>query len=104
MYDAVVDQLNSEAGEITDRRRRLLIAEPVGLDEWIVTENRMEGGGRLSHRVRTVKLTPEQVEQIHHETPDEFIRRNWAGDAELAKALLKRFIADRDTPKTEGGT
>lgn len=91
---ALVERLNVEERDHLERKRHLLIAEPVGGTEWIVTENRMEPGGRLSHRVRVRKLSPEQVDQIHQETPDEYIRRHWTGiQAELAKELMRRELA-----------
>lgn len=72
----LVNSLNEET-PIT-RKRRLLIAEPVGGNAWIVSENLKETSGRISHRIRSKALQPEQIRQIHRDTADEYIHRNWA--------------------------
>lgn len=73
----LVERLNREEREPLERKRHILIAEPVGESEWIVAENRIERGGRVSHRVRTSVLSDQQVEQIHRETASEYIHSNW---------------------------
>ena len=87
--DALVERLNAEEAEPLQRRRHVLIAEPLGGDEWFVTENRVERGGRVSHRVRSRKLSREQINQIHRQAPGEYIHANWPA----IQADLRRMLA-----------
>jgi hypothetical protein len=73
----LVERLNREEREPLERKRHVMIAEPIGGNEWTITENLIERGGRVSHRVRTRALSDEQIEQIHRETAREYIHRNW---------------------------
>ena len=73
----LVERLNREERAPLERKRHVLIAEPIGGNEWIVTENLIERGGRVSHRVRTRALSDEQIERLHRETASEYIHRNW---------------------------
>ncbi|HKY21629.1 MAG TPA: hypothetical protein VJM31_10445 [Vicinamibacterales bacterium] len=89
----LVQGLNQE--DPITRRRRLLIAEPVGGTAWIVSENLKETSGRISHRVRMKKLTEEQIERVHRETPEEYIHRHWP-------AIKGELDAMLSTLRTEG--
>jgi len=84
----LVQQLNREAEQPIGRTRHVLIAEPVDGDEWIVTENLIERGGRLSHRTRSKKLSREQIGQIHRDTATEYIHRNWPAIQGELNAML----------------
>jgi hypothetical protein len=87
----LVDRLNREEREPLDRKRHVLIAEPIGGSEWTVTENRIERGGRVSHRVRTRALSDEQIEQIHRETASEYIHHNWPAIQRDLDRMLKEL-------------
>jgi hypothetical protein len=87
----LVERLNREEREPLDRKRHLLIAEPISGREWTVTENRIERGGRVSHRVRTRPLSDPQIEQIHRETASEYIHRNWPAIQRDLDRMLKEL-------------
>ena len=87
----LVDQLRREKDNPIERKRHVLIAEPVGGERWIVSENLMERSGRLSHRVRTRTLAAEQLRQIHKDTAPEYIKRNWPAIQRELGDMLKEL-------------
>lgn len=87
----LVERLNAEARDPFERKRHILIAEPVGGTEWIVSENLIERGGRVSHRVRTRVLSDDQVDKIHRETASEYIHRNWSAIQRDLNQMLKEL-------------
>lgn len=53
-----------------------------------MSENLKENTGRISHRVRTRRLSPEQLAQIHRQTAEEYIHEHWTEiQADLTRML-----------------
>lgn len=89
----LVEMLNRETP--VDRRRHALIAEPVGGDEWVVSENLREGTERISHRIRTHRLTEVELAQIHRQTANEYIHEHWP---EIQADLNRMLAALQERP------
>jgi hypothetical protein len=83
----LVEMLNCETP--VDRRRHVLIAEPVGGHEWVISENLRESTERISHRIRTRRLTEAELARIHRQTADEYIHEHWLE----IQADLNRLLA-----------
>lgn len=93
--DRLVGQLDTDRRDPLQRKRHTVIAEPLIGELWTVSRNLMESSGRLSHQVGTMRITQQQRQQIHHETIEEGIHRNWPAIQKDLDTMLKALEGDK---------
>jgi len=96
--EQLVKGLNDERRDPINRQHHhVIIAEPLAGGLWTLSRNLMEATGRLSHQITTMTITEQRRQQIHRETLEVYVHRNWQAIRADLQARLR--APEEDEPE-----